>query len=266
MDHNYKYSLKNPNFLNIGYINAVANLNDKRDRSAPSSYHWKILKCRMLIFSNSSILACPDKTDVKQIHVIFNKVGDDYDMLNSMFLRFSLIQQGRIKNATPELFERCFHYTMTAKLAPVWNVLGYNFMINNREFLTSTKSEDGIKYSIRSSELVTAIELKPVKIHLIRSKEEFVVGETIRVLPSLNKACIDDFCNSLSESNNFKCYKDLRRHWKNIHGYRLPNDECPYYKVRFWRGEPLTYPKICILKDFPIVTPVQRPREVYLVL
>lgn len=46
----------------------------------------------MIIFSASSILSCPDKSDVKQIHIIFNKTGNDYDRLVSLFLKFSLIQ------------------------------------------------------------------------------------------------------------------------------------------------------------------------------
>ncbi|KAH9643083.1 hypothetical protein HF086_018436, partial [Spodoptera exigua] len=82
----------NPDFNKLGYIMAVANINDKHDRSTPSDFHWKILKCRMIIFSNSSILACPDKRDVKQVHIIFNKTGDDYDKLISLFLKFSLMQ------------------------------------------------------------------------------------------------------------------------------------------------------------------------------
>lgn len=39
----------------------------------------------------------------------------------------------------------CFCYTMSAKLAPSWNVLGYNYFINNRDFLTASGPQDGIK-------------------------------------------------------------------------------------------------------------------------
>lgn len=46
----------------------------------------------MIIFSKSSILACPDKKDIKLVHILFNKVGDDYDILNSLLLKFSLLQ------------------------------------------------------------------------------------------------------------------------------------------------------------------------------
>ncbi|KOB74685.1 Uncharacterized protein OBRU01_08036, partial [Operophtera brumata] len=137
MQNNYRYNIRTPNFGSLGYLTATANTQDKHDRSAPSHFHWKILKCRMIIFSNSSILACPDKKDEQQVHIVFNKMGDDYDKLVSLFMKFAL-----------------FH-----------------------------------------------------------------------------------------------------------HGYRLPEEECSYFTVRFWRGEPLTYPKICVLRHFPLVTPVPKPTE-----
>lgn len=50
----------------------------------------------MIIFSNSSILACPDKKDLQQVHIVFNKMGDDYDKLVSLFLKFSLVHVSRL--------------------------------------------------------------------------------------------------------------------------------------------------------------------------
>lgn len=46
MSSYYTYVVSNPNFENLGYLKAIANIKDKHDRSAPSNYHWKILKCR----------------------------------------------------------------------------------------------------------------------------------------------------------------------------------------------------------------------------
>ncbi|KAI8427701.1 hypothetical protein MSG28_002151, partial [Choristoneura fumiferana] len=153
MQSNYHYLLKNPQLSDTGYIIAIANLKDKHDRSTPSHYHWKILKCRMIIFSNSSILACPDKTDEKQVHIVFNKVGDDYDKLNSLFFKFSLTQAGAIRSTTPEIFQMCFNYTFTAKMAPIWNTLGYNYLINNRDFLTTSGIQEGVQFHISSDDL-----------------------------------------------------------------------------------------------------------------
>ncbi|XP_045459301.1 uncharacterized protein C18orf63-like [Melitaea cinxia] len=261
MSSYYTYVVSNPNFENLGYLKAIANIKDKHDRSAPSNYHWKILKCRMIIFSASSILSCPDKSDVKQIHIIFNKTGNDYDRLVSLFLKFSLIQDGVIHQVTTEEYSMCFLYTMTAKLAPVWNYLGPNYYINNRDFLKTPGSQDGIKLKITVYNEKTILELKSIKIYLAKTKEEFSPGETVVILPSLNKAVIEEYCTSLPKSGDFKCYKDIRRHWKNIHGYRLPEEEHSYYSVRFWRGEPLTYPEICVLRTYPIITPVPTNTE-----
>ncbi|CAH2104788.1 unnamed protein product [Euphydryas editha] len=257
----YTYEVSNPNFENLGYLKAIANIKDKHDRSAPSNYHWKILKCRMIIFSASSIMACPDKNDVKQVHIIFNKVGNDYDLLTSLFLKFSLIQDGGYHKVTTEMYSMCFLYTMSAKLAPVWNYLGPNYFINNRDFLKAFGPQDGIKLKITVDNEKTILELKPIKINFVKTKEQFSPGESIIVLPSLNKAVVEEHCEVLPKSGDFKCYKDIRRHWKNIHGYRLPEEEHSYYTVRFWRGEPLTYPDICILRSYPIITPVPKNVE-----
>lgn len=44
----FEINIENPPFETLGYVIAVANLNDKHDRSTPSDYHWKVLKSRYL--------------------------------------------------------------------------------------------------------------------------------------------------------------------------------------------------------------------------
>lgn len=41
-----KINIVNADFNKLGYVIAIANISDKHDRSTPSDYHWKILKCR----------------------------------------------------------------------------------------------------------------------------------------------------------------------------------------------------------------------------
>lgn len=48
------------------------------------------------------------------------------------------------------------------------------------------------------------------------------------------------------------------------HGYRLPEEEPKYYLVRFWRGEPLTYPDICLTTNYPNIIPIPKNVEVKL--
>lgn len=45
----YEFHINKPSFKNLGYLKIVANITDKHDRSAPSDYHWKVLKCRYVI-------------------------------------------------------------------------------------------------------------------------------------------------------------------------------------------------------------------------
>ncbi|XP_041978202.1 U2 small nuclear ribonucleoprotein auxiliary factor 35 kDa subunit-related protein 1 [Aricia agestis] len=243
----------------------MANMKEKHDRSTPSNHHWKILKCRMIIFSTSSILACPDKSDEKQLHIVFNQHGRDFDTLMSLFSKFSLQQVGNINKVTKEMFATCFRYTMTARMAPIWNVLGYNYMINNRDFLTATGPQNGIQLFLNSNGDSINMKINPVKIHVIKPDEPFLPEEYVRVLPSLNKAIIKERFESLLTGGDFKSYKDLRRHWKNVHGYRLPDTECSsYYSLQFWRGEPLIYPDICLTRAFPIITPLPKSTGVTL--
>ncbi|XP_045511053.1 uncharacterized protein C18orf63-like [Colias croceus] len=261
MDKYYNIRILNSNYKSLGYVTATANIKDKHDRSAPSDFHWKILKCRMIIFSHSSVIASPDKSDIKKVHIIFPRRGEDYDLLNSLFLRFSLVQEGDIRNVDDEIYKTCFYYTMGAKIAPLWNMLGHNYFINNRSFLTTSGPQEGIKCILTINANVLNLELKPVKINLMRSKEKFFPGEWIRVLPSLNKAIVEEYYENVPKIGDFKSYKDLRRHWKNIHGYRLPEEERPCYSVRFWRGDPLTYPDVCLVRAFPIITPMPKSSE-----
>ncbi|XP_013133593.1 PREDICTED: uncharacterized protein C18orf63-like [Papilio polytes] len=176
-------------------------------------------------------------------------------------MKFSLIQDGAIRQVTPEMFLMCFRYTMTARIAPTCNTIGYNYLINNRNFLSTSGPQDGMKYQVSLNDSSTVLELKPIKIILIHSDENYQPGDCVRVFPSLNKAIVEEYCETLPQSGSFKCYQDLRRHWKNIHGYRIPEAECSYYRVRFWCGEPFTYPKLCLTQNFPIITPMPKSAE-----
>ncbi|CAB3231171.1 unnamed protein product [Arctia plantaginis] len=256
-----KLNIASLDLSKFGYVIAKANICDKHDRSTPSHYHWKILKCRMLIFSSSSILASPDTEDLQQVHIVFSKSGDNFDKLISLFLQFSLIQDGGIRTTTPEIFQICFRYTMNARIAPLWNTLGENYLINNRDFLITKGPQDGVSYNVLVNDKnILSMEIKAVKINLLNT-ETFMPGQWIRVLPSLNKAMIEEHYETLPQISKFRCYKDLRRHWKNIHGYRLPEGEGFYYSIQFWRGEPLLYPRICVIRNFPIITPTPQSLE-----
>lgn len=53
-----------------------------------------------------------------------------------------------IRTTTPEIFQICFRYTMIARVAPLWNTLGENYLIKNRDFLTTKGPQEGISYNV----------------------------------------------------------------------------------------------------------------------
>lgn len=48
MSNLYECNINITNFKSLGYLKTVANIADKHDRSTPSNYHWKVLKCRLV--------------------------------------------------------------------------------------------------------------------------------------------------------------------------------------------------------------------------
>ncbi|XP_021358013.1 uncharacterized protein LOC110453407 isoform X2 [Mizuhopecten yessoensis] len=70
------------------------------------------------------------------------------------------------------------------------------------------------------------------------------------VLPSMKKGKVVGVTRTLPQNGPFKSYKDLKRHWKNTYGYRLPESEdgIIYYQVHFrpLGGRIFTYPEVCL--------------------
>lgn len=60
-------------------------------------------------------------------------------------------QSGPIKKVSPDVYQMCFEYTLTAKIAPAWNTVGYNYLINNRDFLTTSGPQDGVQLKISTN-------------------------------------------------------------------------------------------------------------------
>lgn len=71
---------------------------------------------------------------------------------------------------TPEIFQMCFKYTLTAKMAPIWNTLGYDYLINNRDFLTTSGMQEGVQFHISSDGKVYSLTLSDtVSNHLLNN-------------------------------------------------------------------------------------------------
>ncbi|VDI51369.1 Hypothetical predicted protein [Mytilus galloprovincialis] len=55
------------------------------------------------------------------------------------------------------------------------------------------------------------------------------------ILPSMKKGTIVNITHELPDDGPFRSYKELKRHWKNHYGYRLPEEEegMIYYQINF---------------------------------
>nr|KAG5709015.1 hypothetical protein BaRGS_004654 [Batillaria attramentaria] len=143
--------------------------------------------------------------------------------------------------ATPSVYQACLHYTMLARLAPLWNKAG-DWLIQEFDLVANTQ------------------EL------YISAGEVAVPGFWCHVLPSMKKGRLCSVSLSIPADSPFTSYRDLKRHWKNTYGYRLPetDDDIFYGQISFWAtgGKQFTYPSVC-LRAGPI-QPVPRvePRPI----
>ncbi|XP_052133135.1 uncharacterized protein C18orf63-like, partial [Frankliniella occidentalis] len=84
---------------------------------------------------------------------------------------------------------------------------------------------------------------------------EMCIGQPwVHVLPSLKRGLIVGISKTLPEETPFRRYKDLRRHWKNMYGYRLSEEPADMYCSVYFRalgGVPMTYPWPCLTPRMP---------------
>ncbi|XP_041376939.1 uncharacterized protein C18orf63-like isoform X2 [Gigantopelta aegis] len=147
-------------------------------------------------------------------------------------------------------------------------------MLQGRDFLTNTGYANAVnmnlvvnKDELFLSILASAVRFPPLQLdHLcldqsemdsiLHSPEEKLHHVSItdcwcHVLPSMKRGRIFSVSRGVPDSGPFKCYRDFKRHWKNMYGYRLPetDEDFFYYEVTFRAsgcGKMFTYPGVCL--------------------
>ncbi|KAJ9578625.1 hypothetical protein L9F63_005115 [Diploptera punctata] len=231
----------------VGYVNN----NEKRQTSAKSNYHWQIFRCRQLIFTEPDILACPITGLESAIYIVmtdeFYKTGKLQSHLEK--LNMTSNSPGPVNN---QIYEACFHYTLIARICPLWNQVD-NCLIQGRNFLTNPSIMDAIKFEmiIRDEELFLSVI--PLRVKLPLLKREHLDENLIHILPSMKMGRVQSVTNEIPATCSYKTYKNLKRHWKNMYGYRLPEseDQLFYCSVTFNGNifNPYTYPNLCVRKN-----------------
>nr|CAD7568068.1 unnamed protein product [Timema californicum] len=78
-------------------------------------------------------------------------------------------------------------------------------------------------------------------------------AQQLHVLPSLKKGRIVSISRRIPSSCPYQSYKELKRHWKNLYGYRLPESDetILYFTMHFnaFSSTVYTYPSLCVRPD-----------------
>ncbi|XP_078608774.1 uncharacterized protein C18orf63-like isoform X2 [Branchiostoma floridae x Branchiostoma japonicum] len=241
---------------------------------ATGKFQLQITKCRELIFTEAGILASPSVDDYDTINIIVQTPMYESGRLKPRFEKMNLCVS-EVSDVTLSLLQSCLIYTMVARLAPNWNKVG-DLLVQGRDFLQCKGPMNAVKVQMTAcaEEVCMAIEAKTVRLPQAKLEdfavdpqaswlfysnpyavvsEHFIQDRWCYVLPSNKKGQVISVTRQLPENCPFQGYKDLRRHWKNTYGYRLPESEegLFYYNVYFRPiGENVfTYPCWCVRKS-----------------
>lgn len=230
-----------------------------------------ILKCREIIFTEPSIIATPAYDVNNALHVVMEQSLFKTGRLQARFQKIGL-EISKPTMVSHAMYQSCLRYTLVARIAPNWNKTG-EWLIQGRDFLTSNGYVNAVKLDItvNQGEMYFALDATTVKFLPLQVEDldiyekcykefmenphaeinECAIGSPwSHVLPSMKKGKVVGVTRTLPQSGPFKSYKDLKRHWKNNYGYRLPESEegVIYYQVHFrpLGGRIFTYPEVCL--------------------
>ncbi|KAK9509861.1 hypothetical protein O3M35_004762 [Rhynocoris fuscipes] len=274
---------KLPNYNQLICLLLSLDLNEKKDRSVKTHFHWQILKSRMLIFSNENILVSPVLGSLTQIYVIGHKNIYQNDYVQNLLVKYNLKDYCEIKLSS-DIFEACIKYTLLARLAPKWNIVG-NLLVAGRDFLMRSDNYlSAVKCDIVANEReqvvisVSAYRVKLNRVSIDDFQDYTKIGSNnntiydfthhqcrLNVLPSLKRGKVISVSETFPRNSCFKDYKELRRHWKNIYGYRLPEEAekrgMLYIGIHFFGPTVYTYPGQCLTSSIsvlPLLNSTQR--------
>ncbi|KAK9298861.1 hypothetical protein QLX08_007962 [Tetragonisca angustula] len=246
---------------------------EAHDSSAKSYFHWRTLKCRLLIHLISDVIASPVLGTERCIFVIGYKKFFEAGKLERILKNFKLVYQG-LRSVTMELYKNCLIYTIQTKICPLWNKVG-DYFVEGKNFYNFVEGIKGLKLDILMKENNICLQLHAqiIKIPYITLEDylpPYIISHFLAdpkgyidlsryklpfvyVLPSMKKGKLLSVSKELPANCVFKDYEQLRRHWKNMYGYSLPKnkDGILYYEIKFLipKSKVFTYPHMCIAKN-----------------
>ncbi|XP_034245094.1 uncharacterized protein LOC117647459 [Thrips palmi] len=195
----------------------------------------------------------------------------------------------RLRPASSAEYAACLEYTLAARMAPLWNPVAES-LVRGKDFLSSGKLTDAVRlrvnvhgeggtawisiYPSRMRIAPLAMGDMDVSVPVLARFQDSPLGEVpatcignpwVNVLPSLKRGMVTSITKTIPPECPFQRYKDFRRHWKNMYGYRLPDDDggLPYVSVYFERlGKAMCYPWLCLTPQPPVSLRARDPPAV----
>uniref|UniRef100_A0A8C8RCW4 Chromosome 18 open reading frame 63 n=1 Tax=Pelusios castaneus TaxID=367368 RepID=A0A8C8RCW4_9SAUR len=226
--------------------------------------------CRQLLFLHQDILSSPVPGTLNQISVVmaisFYKTGKCQAYIEKHGATIEAPER-----VGPAILQLCLGYTLITRLAPSWNKAGH-LLIQDIQNIWEFDFISVMDLNVSETQLCISVEA--FRIRLPSAKlEDFSISANILkifdnnkntviqrhsilsnwcyVLPSMKMGQIISISCIIPPESPFHSYKDFQMHWKNMYGYRLPDDHgerkiyCSiYFKLigeRFF-----TYPLSCI--------------------
>ncbi|XP_043195196.1 uncharacterized protein C18orf63-like [Amphibalanus amphitrite] len=259
-------------------LTALLVLFEKPGDEAPGK---QVLRCRELIFRCPVVLASPSD-DAEAVLVVVPRAFSLFPTLAEM--RARVLGE---RPAGPDDFACCLRYTLQAKLAPQWNVVG-ELLLQGRDFLQVTGPVNGVRLQVNVTEedvclsaQACVVRLPPLRLSDLGASpvalvdfnarltdvisESQLTGRWCHILPRMTKGQVATVTRHLPPSGPFAAYRDLKRHWKNMYGYRLPEEEPAHYvNVNFRLVGPqlFTYPPLCLRNGSPVFLARPAPRPI----
>ncbi|XP_076109749.1 uncharacterized protein LOC143078713 [Mytilus galloprovincialis] len=242
-------------------------------QTVPSTSRFQIqtIKCREIIFTEPDVIASPSFELESIFHVVLQQALFKTGRLQARFQKLGL-EINKPSLVTPAQYQSCLRYTLLAKLAPNWNKAG-QWLIQGRDFLMQAGYANAVKMdlTVTNGELFFSVDASTVRFpsltiedldvpapcynNFLQNKSAIIHQHSIpmvwcHILPSMKKGTIVNITHELPDDGPFRSYKELKRHWKNHYGYRLPEEEdgMIYYQINFRPlGERLfSYPEPCL--------------------
>ncbi|XP_029186645.2 uncharacterized protein LOC114954260 [Acropora millepora] len=223
---------------------------------------------RELIFTEPNVLVSPSQEERNQLFIVAQESVFQSCTFKELLQKLNILTTEQV-DLTKSLFQFCMSFTLKQKLAPLWNKAG-QFLVQGRDFMLQSSKLNAIALELNISDKVClglqaySLKLQPcqpehftastVALQRFHASKEAVIcyaaisDDLCFVLPSLKRGRILNITHELPEDSPFKCYEDLRKHWKRMYGYRLPQEENVFYNVHFYyiQGKTFTYPASCI--------------------